>query len=91
MAQFIEELDVNTVLWQLTDEAIGKAAHLNVKHVDGNQITIFFDNGVHVSVCMEDDGRVSLTGWTKKSGDEPSFEFDIVDANGIAIESPLSK
>ena len=91
MANFVETIDVESVIWQHTGEAIGKAAHVKIQHVDGNMLTVWLQNGVHFSVCIESDGRISLTGWTTKSGDDPVFAFDIVGAEGLAVESPLSK
>ena len=91
MSKFVETVDVETVIWQLTDEAIGKAAHVSIEHVDWNQITVRLQNGVHFSLCFESDGRITLAGWTNKSGDTPVFDFAIVESDGLAVESPLTK
>ena len=89
MTKFVEEIDVVSVLWQHTDGAIGKAAHVHIQHMDGNMITVRLQNGVHFSLCMENDGRITLMGWTDKSGSDCVFEFAIVDADGRPVEKPL--
>lgn len=89
MSDFVENIDVKSVLWQQSDMQIAKAAFVHIETVDGNQITTRLDNGVHFSLCFEDDGRITLTGWTAKGGDKPVFEFDIVNSKGFAVEKPL--
>lgn len=89
MPNFVENINVESILWQLTDEEIGKAAHVHIEHMDGNMITTRLQNGVRVTLYFEDDGRITLSGWTNKGGDKPVFEFAIVDTEGRAVENPL--
>lgn len=88
ISKFVEHVDLETIIRQFDIDVIGKAAHIEIKHMDGNMITVRLQNGVQISLYMDEDGSISLSGWTTKSGDNPVFDFYIVDKNGRAVESP---